>query len=88
MKGPNLVLKYDSASGSLKNIAVPGSPYEALMDTPGNAIGVAACDLDGDGREEIYFLNTNQVILVQVHIMYKTWFSTFWIGGSVCNHHF
>jgi len=58
--GPNLVLKYDSASGSLKNIAVPGSPYEALMDTPGNAIGVAACDLDGDGREEIYFLNTNQ----------------------------
>ena len=63
MKGPNLVLKYDSASGSLKNIAVPGSPYEALMDTPGNAIGVAACDLDGDGREEIYFLNTNQVIL-------------------------
>ena len=43
---------------------MPGSPYEALMDTPGNAIGVAACDLDGDGREEIYFLNTNQVILV------------------------
>ena len=40
------------------------------MDTPGNAIGVAACDLDGDGREEIYFLNTNQVILVQVPIMY------------------
>ena len=70
LKGPNLVLKYDSASGSLKNIAVPGSPYEALMDTPGNAIGVAACDLDGDGREEIYFLNTNQVILVQVPIMY------------------
>ena len=63
-------MKYDSASGSLKNIAVPGSPYEALMDTPGNAIGVAACDLDGDGREEIYFLNTNQVILVQVPIMY------------------
>ena len=76
-------MKYDSASGSLKNIAVPGSPYEALMDTPGNAIGVAACDLDGDGREEIYFLNTNQVILVQVPITYKTWFSTFWIEGEV-----
>ena len=60
-------MKYDSASGSLKNIAVPGSPYEALMDTPGNAIGVAACDLDGDGREEIYFLNTNQVISRSYH---------------------
>ena len=22
--------------------------------------GVAACDIDGDGKEEIYFLNTNQ----------------------------
>jgi len=58
--GPNLVLKYDPSTGGLRNIAEPGTPYESLMDTPGNAIGVAACDLDGDGREEIYFLNTNQ----------------------------
>lgn len=59
--GPNLVLKYDSALGRLVNIAVddPSSPYYALRDTAGNAIGVTACDLDGDGREEIYFLNTN-----------------------------
>ena len=43
------------------NIAVDDrtSPFYALRDTGGNAIGVTACDVDGDGREEIYFLNTN-----------------------------
>ncbi|XP_052041592.1 cartilage acidic protein 1 [Apodemus sylvaticus] len=59
--GPNLVLKYDRAQKRLVNIAVDerGSPYYALRDRQGNAIGVTACDIDGDGREEIYFLNTN-----------------------------
>lgn len=59
--GPNLVLKYDSSLNRLVNIAVDdrNSPYYALRDTAGNAIGVTACDVDGDGREEIYFLNTN-----------------------------
>uniref|UniRef100_A0A9J8AB30 Cartilage acidic protein 1a n=1 Tax=Cyprinus carpio carpio TaxID=630221 RepID=A0A9J8AB30_CYPCA len=59
--GPNLVLKYDRTQNKLVNIAVddPGSPYYALRDPLGNAIGVSACDVDGDGREEIYFLNTN-----------------------------
>lgn len=59
--GPNLVLKYDKARGRLVNMAedVRGSPYYALRDRQGNAIGVTACDIDGDGREEIYFLNTN-----------------------------
>ncbi|XP_072320115.1 cartilage acidic protein 1a isoform X2 [Eucyclogobius newberryi] len=59
--GPNLVLKYDSTLNRLVNIAVddPNSPFYALRDTAGNAIGVTACDVDGDGREEIYFLNTN-----------------------------
>ncbi|XP_062399004.1 cartilage acidic protein 1a [Sardina pilchardus] len=59
--GPNLVLKYDSSQRKLVNIAVDdsSSPYYALRDTRGNAIGVTACDVDGDGREEIYFLNTN-----------------------------
>nr|XP_013798850.1 PREDICTED: cartilage acidic protein 1 [Apteryx mantelli mantelli] len=59
--GPNLVLKYDKARGRLVNVAQDerGSPYYALRDRQGNAIGVAACDIDGDGREEIYFLNTN-----------------------------
>ncbi|XP_021255842.1 cartilage acidic protein 1 isoform X2 [Numida meleagris] len=59
--GPNLVLKYDKVRGRLVNVAEDerSSPYYALRDRPGNAIGVTACDIDGDGREEIYFLNTN-----------------------------
>ncbi|KTG32536.1 hypothetical protein cypCar_00022765 [Cyprinus carpio] len=59
--GPNLVLKYDSFKKRLVNIAVDNrsSPYYALRDRQGNAIGVTACDIDGDGREEIYVLNTN-----------------------------
>ncbi|XP_067393227.1 cartilage acidic protein 1 [Emydura macquarii macquarii] len=59
--GPNLVLKYERARQRLVNLAQDerGSPYYALRDRPGNAIGVTACDVDGDGREEIYFLNTN-----------------------------
>ncbi|KAM9363855.1 cartilage acidic protein 1a [Symphorus nematophorus] len=59
--GPNLVLKYDRTQSRLVNIAIDdsNSPYYALRDRAGNAIGVTACDVDGDGREEIYFLNTN-----------------------------
>lgn len=59
--GPNLVLKYNLTQNKLLNIAVDdhSSPYFALRDPAGNAIGVTACDVDGDGREEIYFLNTN-----------------------------
>lgn len=59
--GPNLVLKYNHTQNRLINIAVDDrdSPYYALRDRAGNAIGVTACDVDGDGREEIYFLNTN-----------------------------
>ncbi|KAK9964158.1 hypothetical protein ABG768_005356 [Culter alburnus] len=59
--GPNLVLKYDKFKKRLVNIAVDNrsSPYYALRDRHGNAIGVTACDIDGDGREEIYVLNTN-----------------------------
>ncbi|XP_051946216.1 cartilage acidic protein 1-like [Xyrauchen texanus] len=59
--GPNLVLKYDKVKKRLVNIAVDNrsSPYYALRDRHGNAIGVTACDIDGDGREEIYVLNTN-----------------------------
>ncbi|KAF7219986.1 cartilage acidic protein 1 isoform X2 [Nothobranchius furzeri] len=59
--GPNLVLKYDKQKKRLVNIAVDdrGSPFYALRDRQGNAIGVTACDIDGDGREEIYVLNTN-----------------------------
>ncbi|TNN75269.1 Cartilage acidic protein 1 [Liparis tanakae] len=59
--GPNLVLKYNKQQKRLVNIAVDNrsSPFYALRDRQGNAIGVTACDIDGDGREEIYVLNTN-----------------------------
>ncbi|XP_017291863.1 cartilage acidic protein 1a [Kryptolebias marmoratus] len=59
--GPNLVLKYNHTQNKLVNIAVDdsSSPYFPLRDGQGNAIGVTACDVDGDGHEEIYFLNTN-----------------------------
>ncbi|CAH1775634.1 unnamed protein product [Owenia fusiformis] len=58
--GRNFVLKYNTTTSQLDNIAQPGTPFENLMDVKGQAIGVCACDIDGDGREEIYFLNTNQ----------------------------
>lgn len=59
--GPNLVLKYDKQQKRLVNIAVDdnNSPFYALRDRQGHAIGVTACDIDGDGREEIYVLNSN-----------------------------
>nr|XP_054758395.1 cartilage acidic protein 1-like [Lytechinus pictus] len=59
--GPNLVLKYNHETRRLENLAIddPTSPYYQLRDQRGSAIGVCACDVDGDGREEIYFLNTN-----------------------------
>ncbi|XP_021354432.1 cartilage acidic protein 1-like [Mizuhopecten yessoensis] len=57
--GSNIVLTYDNKSRMLQNVALTGSPFEALMDPEGRAVGVAACDVDGDGREEIYILNSN-----------------------------
>merc|ERR1711997_1019492 len=58
---PNLVLSYNKITGKLENLAIddPLSPYYNIRNEIGKAIGVAACDVDGDGREEIYFLNTN-----------------------------
>ncbi|ESO86161.1 hypothetical protein LOTGIDRAFT_129677 [Lottia gigantea] len=55
--GPNLILKL--VNGTYRNVAEVGSPYENLRDPDGAARGVCACDLNGDGREEIYFVNSN-----------------------------
>lgn len=49
---PNLVLKW--VNGGLHNVAPA-----ALTDPHRQAIGVAAADLDADGLEEIYILNTD-----------------------------
>src|SRR6266498_227526 len=50
--GPNRVLKW--AGGRLADVAPP-----ELADEGRQAIAVAAGDLDGDGREELYVLNTD-----------------------------
>lgn len=77
--GPNLVLKYDRTQNRLVNIAVDdsNSPYYALRDRTGAAIGVTACDVDGDGREEIYFLNTNNAYSGNTCIPHSNEFSKF-----------
>ncbi len=49
---PNLVLKWNGSG--FENVADP-----ILADIDRQAIGVAACDVDGDGLEEIYVLNTD-----------------------------
>ncbi len=50
---PNLALSYES--GKLINIA----NQNIFSDESRKTIGVAACDVDRDGYEEIYFLNTD-----------------------------
>ena len=50
---PNLALTYDN--GKLINIA----NQNVFSDEFRKTIGVAACDVDKDGYEEIYFLNTD-----------------------------
>ncbi|XP_061193516.1 cartilage acidic protein 1-like [Saccostrea echinata] len=57
--GPNFVLKYNATTKRLVNLAKQDQRFSAIGDVGGQAIGVCACDIDGDGREEIYFLNTN-----------------------------
>lgn len=48
----NLALKWDGKT--LRDIAPP-----VLADASRRAIGVAAADIDGDGREELYILNAD-----------------------------
>merc|ERR1711871_327954 len=53
----NLALKYNPSTGQFDDIALD---HPTLQDTSRQAIGVAACDIDGDGYEELYVLNTDQ----------------------------
>jgi hypothetical protein len=52
----NQAYKYNAATGQFDDVAI-GKP--ALQDSSKKAIGVAACDVDGDGYEELYVLNTD-----------------------------
>ena len=50
---PNLALAF--SDGRLSNNILDG----LFSDPERKTIGVAACDVDGDGMEEVYFLNTD-----------------------------
>ena len=50
---PNLALSYKN--GMLSNREID----KLFTDDDRKTIGVAACDVDGDGFEEVYFLNTD-----------------------------
>ena len=52
-KYPNLALKYKD--DLLRQVVMP----DVFSDTERSTIGVAACDYDKDGYEEVYFLNTD-----------------------------
>ena len=48
---PNLVLKWNKEARQFHDIATP-----KLQDTAGRTLGASACDVDGDGYEEMYVL--------------------------------
>merc|ERR1719502_977323 len=50
---PNQAYEYDPATRRYAEVAAP-----SVRDGSGKAIGVAACDIDADGVEELYVLNT------------------------------
>jgi hypothetical protein len=52
----NQLFKYEPSTSKLVDVA----PSFGIQDETRSAIGVAACDTDGDGVEEIYVLNTDQ----------------------------
>ena len=52
-KYPNLALSYKE--GKLENVIKDN----LFSDSTSSTIGVAACDVDRDGNEELYFLNTD-----------------------------
>eukprot|EP01043_Picozoa_sp_COSAG02_P028917 COSAG02_NODE_1776_length_10963_cov_3.430136_3_plen_553_part_00 len=51
---PNLVYSWNAETDSFDSVAPA-----PLQDTSRSAIGIASCDIDGDGTEEIYVLNTD-----------------------------
>ena len=60
-KFPNLILSHKN--GFLENI----NTNNLFADQARSTIGVAACDIDNDGFEELYFLNTDTYLSL-IHI--------------------
>lgn len=52
----NQAFKWSPSTGTFVDIALGKT---SLQDPSGMAIGLAACDVDGDGFEELYILNTD-----------------------------
>lgn len=52
----NQAFKWNPSTGNFVDIALGKT---SLQDPSGMAIGLAACDVDGDGFEELYILNTD-----------------------------
>ena len=61
--GPNIMLMYDDHLGSIIDMTTLGSSYisvyRPLLETGAKTISAASCDIDGDGRDEIYIQNSN-----------------------------
>ena len=54
---PNIALEF---TGTRLSDVMSGNLAGGLFsDAERKTIGVSACDVDGDGREEVYFLNTD-----------------------------
>ena len=49
----NQAFEWDAAAGQYVDVA-----SATVQDSASKSIGVAACDVDGDGNEELYILNT------------------------------
>lgn len=52
----NLAYKWDHTQGVFVDLAIR---HAALQDSSGHAIGLSACDMDEDGYEELYVVNTD-----------------------------
>ncbi|KAL4238339.1 hypothetical protein ACF0H5_003049 [Mactra antiquata] len=57
--GPNKILMYDHQMEDYIDVTETNTAFTALMDSAGHAVAVCACDIDGDGWEEIYIHNEN-----------------------------
>ncbi|MCH2555603.1 MAG: CRTAC1 family protein, partial [SAR116 cluster bacterium] len=54
---PNLALEFTGTR--LLDVMAANLAGGLFSDAERKTIGVSACDVDGDGREEVYFLNTD-----------------------------
>ncbi|XP_041351067.1 cartilage acidic protein 1-like [Gigantopelta aegis] len=59
-RGSNMVLNYDFRRHIYTDVTLSNPSLASIRDEHGSTIGVCACDIDGDGNEEIYLLTNNK----------------------------